>query len=83
MPIPFLLGVAVGGLAVYGLSNRGKLKSKLSTGVEKGKEVAGEMKEKAIDTFEAAKDATATTLRKTADKLESSEVSNKKSTKAK
>ena len=52
MALPFLAGLAIGGLAIVAFNNRKKVKSALECGLEKGKEAAKDVKEFATDKFE-------------------------------
>ena len=52
MALPFLAGLAIGGLAIVAFNNRKKVKSALECGLEKGKEAAKDVKEFATEKFE-------------------------------
>lgn len=52
MALPFLAGLAVGGLVVVAFNNRKKVKSALECGLEKSKETAKDVKEFATEKFE-------------------------------
>lgn len=53
--IPFIAGLAVGGLAVFAFSNKNKLGEVAQKGYEKGKEVAEDIKKSALDTADCIK----------------------------
>lgn len=53
--VPFIAGLAVGGLAVFAFSNKQKLGEVAQRGYEKGKEVAEDIKKSALDTAECIK----------------------------
>ncbi|QKF92366.1 hypothetical protein CORI_1177 [Campylobacter sp. CCUG 57310] len=52
MALPFIAGVVAGGLVVAAFNNRKKVKSALECGLEKGKNVANEVKEFTTEKFE-------------------------------
>ena len=60
MALPFLAGVALGGLAVVAFNNKDKIKSsfndKFKEGLSKGKALAGEVRGFAKDKFNKTKD---------------------------
>lgn len=53
--VPFVAGLAVGGLAVFALGNKKELSKVAQRGYEKSKEVANDIKKSAISTAECIK----------------------------
>lgn len=53
--VPFIAGLAVGGVAVFAFSNKNKLSEVAQKGYEKSKEVADDIKKSAVSTAECIK----------------------------
>lgn len=53
--VPFIAGLAIGGVAVFAFSNKNKLSEAAQKGYEKSKEVAGDIKKGAVSTVECIK----------------------------
>lgn len=57
MALPFLAGLALGGLAIYAFNNKEKIKDELVKGAKKGKKFALEAKDKIEEKFDKPKKA--------------------------